>query len=324
MNDLSQWEQWIQQQIALAGLTFTAPIEPVKQSATATILRVQSNQGVLFFKAPMPSFAFEARLTAALSRWFPAVMPRLLAVEETLGWLLMYDAGITLKQLSQTEFELDRWLAMLRQYAALQQAVTTRAPALLNLGLPDRRLSQLPTLYQALLSADDAPTILLLDQPDGITSDQLHALQAAISLLHDLCAQLAAFNIPETLHHDDFHVGNVTLRGDQLVFIDWAESCLAHPFYSLMLSLRYAKLVFHCDEQQLDQLRDAYLERWTNHASLTVLRRVFTVASQLGALCRALTWAQVARGVSAEDRAEYADAVPYWLLTFLHNTPLQA
>ncbi|MBX3083507.1 MAG: aminoglycoside phosphotransferase family protein [Anaerolineae bacterium] len=324
MSDLQSYAQWIHQQATTADIQLTAAIEPVKLSASATILRVPSDRGSLFFKAPMASFAFEGKLTAALARWFPAALPRVIAVEESFGWLLMEDAGTTLKQRSQEHFEVEQWVTMLREFARLQQAAIQHMAALAEIGVPDRRLNKLPALYQELLTADDRGAVLLLDQPDGITSADLNELHAAVAQVKALCTQLTSFNIPETLHHDDFHVGNVTVRDDRIMFIDWGESCLAHPFFSLMLALRYAKLVFNCDDARLDELRDAYLEGWIDYASLTELRQAFTVAAQLGALCRTLTWVQVARGVGAEDRAEYADAAPYWLLTFLRNTPFQA
>jgi len=324
VSDLQPYAQWIRQQAASAGIQLTAAIEPVKLNASATILRVSSDRGMLFFKVPMASFAFEAKLTASLARWFPAALPRVIAVDESRGWLLMEDAGTTLKQRSQEHFEVEQWMTMLRDYAQLQQATVQRMATLAEIGVPDRHLDKLPTLYQALLEADDRDSVLLLDQPDGITSAELNELHAAVDQVRALCQQLASFNIPETLHHDDFHVGNVTVRDDRILFIDWGESCLAHPFYSLMLALRYAKLVFNCDDVRLDYLRDAYLEAWLDYAPMAELRRAFTVAAQLGTLCRTLTWVQVARGVRAEARAEYADAVPYWLLTFLRNTPFQA
>ena len=61
---------------------------------------------------------------------------------------------------------------------------------------------------------------------------------------------------------------------------------------------------------------------WTDYAPLTRLNEVVAITHQLAALGRALSWWQVIQHADDAYRAEYADAVPYWLLTFLHNTPL--
>jgi aminoglycoside/choline kinase family phosphotransferase len=324
MTDLQNYEQWTRDQAEAAGLHLTGAIEPIKVVPSATVLRVETDQGALFFKAPMDSFAFEARLTASLAQWFPAKLPRVVAIDDIRGWMLIGDAGTTLKQMSQSQFEIDRWNTMLREFAALQQAVTEHVPLLLKMGVPDRRLAQLPDQLEALLNAEDRDAALMLDHEDGVPAAALPELQAFVTTMRGLCAELATFNIPETLHHDDFHVGNVTLQNDQIVFIDWGESAIAHPFFSLMLALRYAKLVFNVDDAQLHQMRDAYLQTWTTYAPLADLQRAFEIAAQLGAFCRALTWLQVWRNVKPEEKGEYADAAPYWLLTCLRNTPLQA
>jgi hypothetical protein len=43
----------------------------------------------------------------------------------------------------------------------------------------------------------------------------------------------------------------------------------------------------------------------------------------LTALCRALTWLQIARGVKPQDQQDAEERVSYWLQTFLNNTPFE-
>jgi len=70
----------------------------------------------------------------------------LIAIDEAHGWLLMVDAGPTLKALSQTTFEVERWVATLREYAQLQQTMVDHIPDLVRLNVPDRRLGRVPEL----------------------------------------------------------------------------------------------------------------------------------------------------------------------------------
>jgi hypothetical protein len=188
---------------------------------------------------------------------------------------------------------------------------------LLDLGVPDRRLSRLPALYDDLIA--DIPA-LLVGQTNGISEKDLDRLRKYTLALRDLCAQLSEYSIPDTIQHDDFHTGNV---GDNFQIFDWGESFIAHPFYSLLIALRDAKFTLKYGPQVLDRMRDVYLEIWTDYAPMTRLYEVLEITQQLAALGRALSWRKVIQYTNEKKCAEYADAVPYWLLTFLNNTPLE-
>jgi hypothetical protein len=88
----------------------------------------------------------------------------------------------------------------------VQIDLSARTSDLLALGVPDRRLTLLPTLYEQLL---DEQTALLIGQPDGLTADEYTRLRSWIPQVQALCTELAQYNIPMTLHHDDFHDANI-------------------------------------------------------------------------------------------------------------------
>ncbi len=210
---------------------------------------------------------------------------------------------------------------MVRRFALLQQGAVRYVEPLLALGVPDRRLDQLPDLYLALLA--DLPA-LRVGHPDGVSGQELARLRAFAPEVRALCARLAAFNLPATLQHDDFHSGNVAFADGQYRFLDWGEGFVAHPFYSLLIALRDAKFILEHDEATLNAMRDVYLACWTDYEPMERLCEALALTHRLAALCRAITWWQVLAPISSgDDRAENADAVPYWLLTFLNNTPME-
>lgn len=311
-------KDWIREQIAGLGLKLNGEIAEVKANPTSTVLYAQTDTGKVYFKAPMPAFAFEAGLTAKLAEWFPAKLPEVLAIDRAKGWLLMRDSGITVRELIRADGDISRWDDYIADYVSVQQETASRIDDLLALGVPDRRLDRLPALYQSLI-ADRAA--LLVGQKDGISEEQLAELPTYLPTLRARCTELAAFNIPQTLHHDDFHTGNTTVQGENCILIDWGESCIAHPMYSLVIVLRDAKFILKRDQQTLDHLVDVYLGCWTDYEPMPRLRQAFNIAAQLAALCRTLTWYQFVSNLAEHDKADYADAVPYWLLTFLNNTP---
>jgi aminoglycoside phosphotransferase (APT) family kinase protein len=186
----------------------------------------------------------------------------------------------------------------------------------LALGLPDRRLAQLPAHYAALL-ADTAA--LQIDQPDGLSTEEYQQLWALTPRFADLCTQLAAYGIPETLHHDDFHDANIFVRNGQYRLADWAESCLTHPFFTLVVGLRGIAYRFGltADSAEVAQLRTLYLATWQEYGALPTLLAASQLAECIGTVCRALTWHKAVANLPEPLKTEHGEAVSRWLRQFL-------
>ena len=310
------YTQWITAQLGPLGER-VKHIEPVRTGSSSAVFAVLTNVHRYYFKTCGAPFTHEPQLAAALDSWMPGSVPRVLAMDTARHWLLMADAGPMLRTRIQADGDTTLSDEMLRRFAALQQQMIPHQEELLRLGVPDRRLNRLPALYDDLIA--DTPA-LLVGQEEGVSAADLERLSAFAPTVRQLCAQLADYNLPETIQHDDFHTGNVS---EHYHFFDWGECYVAHPFYSLLIALRDAKFTLGYDPPTLDLLRDVYLQCWTDYTPLTRLHEVLAITHQLAALGRALSWWQLIQHADDAYRAEYADAVPYWLLTFLHNTPLE-
>ncbi|MDX1993613.1 MAG: phosphotransferase [bacterium] len=314
----SALDAWIAHQLCCDAEALE--IDTFHDSMTGSVSRVKAGYETFYLKACNAVFPHEPRLTAALYEWFPDRIPPVYGVGDTQGWLLLGDAGETLRTITKRDNDLSRWDKMLREYAVLQRDMIPRTDALLTLGLPDRRLEKLPDLFEQLIADTGA---LRVGHEDGISEDVLDRLQAFRPQVEALCQQVAEVGIPASIEHDDFHASNVAVRGDEYRIFDWGESCMAHPFYSLLIVLRGAKFLHQADDAALNHLRDVYLEAWTAYAPLERLRELIMLTNQLAALGRALSWQQVYHRTEARFRAEIADLPAYWLRTFLNNTPLE-
>jgi hypothetical protein len=240
-----------------------------------------------------------------------------LAIDATRGWLLLRDSGTMLRDLAREPRDLlTHWRRILPLYAELQIDLATRLDELLELGALDRRLAGLPRQVERLL-ADTAA--LGIGRPDGLTSEEHRRLRSLVPRVAALCREVAQAGIPESLHHDDFHDGNVFVRDGRYIFADWAESCAAHPFFTLAVALRGIayRTGLAEDSPELSRLRDSYLEPWGRFAPYATLLAICAPARRLGMLCRALTWNWVVSHLDGPDRAENADAAPGWLRLFL-------
>jgi hypothetical protein len=199
--------------------------------------------------------------------------------------MLTGDCGPSLREVHDSGADEPRWADILALYAELQTELMEDADAALALGVPDERPVLLPQLYAELLGEDD------LSEPVRAAAERL-----------------AGDGIPLTVVHQEAHDGNVYVRGGRPCFIDWAETCVSHPFVGPLLALRTAT------ERGGDpeRLRDAYLEPFTRFAPLAELRPRFADGYLLNALCRMLLWHRILAPLPPDPAAPHGDPVAAW------------
>jgi hypothetical protein len=266
---LPEWletaHDWMRTELARQNLSILGEIEQTHIRPWSTVLRVVTNQGIVYFKASAPIFGHETALTGYLASFAPECAPELLALDLRRQWLLMRDAGTALRAHIKQTRSIERWREVLPHFAGLQKGLTAHQGELLALGVFDRRLVRLPALFEGLLLDE---TAMLLEQPEGLTAVEYQRLCDFTPQFERLCARLASYGIPESLHHDDLHDGNVFVRDGRVTLTDWGESAVAHPFFSLVVMLRGLEntLELAPDAPELKTLRDWYLAHWTEYA----------------------------------------------------------
>lgn len=101
-------------------------------------------------------------------------------------------------------------------------------------------------------------------------------------------------------------------------FLDWSDSSIAHPFFSLLLFLVEVEDYFPKEPGVRDRLRDAYLEPWTIFAPHARLVEAFELAQPLAALHHALAYHQVVLP-NMELRWEMELMLPFYLKMLLRT-----
>jgi hypothetical protein len=311
----AEGQAWVADAVEKLGYESAGPLAVIQDSDWSRVLRVPTTAGPLFFKASAPIFGYEPALTKLLGETLPGAVPHVLALDAARHWMLMADAGMRFREAVEESRDLAAWEAMLAQFARLQMAAIPHRDALLRAGCPDRQLVTLSGQFTTMLSDRER---LLVGAANGIPEAEYAQLLSYEPEVRALCDELAAFAIPETLHHDDFHAGNVFVAGDRYVFYDWAESAITHPFCSMYIALRWARYVGEYDVSALARMRDAYLAVWSDYGSPLDLRAAFALAQRLATLSRALTWYRLAVSLDRGAQWEHADAPAYWLRMFLN------
>ncbi|HRA68600.1 MAG TPA: phosphotransferase [Caldilinea sp.] len=315
------WEQagwvasistWTVLQLRAQDVRLTSALEEVRVRPWSALWRAPTNIGLLWLKACAPAMKHEVALIDFLLRLQPETLPPIYGLEMEQGLILMGDGGELLRSHTREGGDLNHWTLILPRYAALQRQAAPHVAELLAAGVVDRRLEQLPALYEDLL-ADEA--LLAVGAPHGLTPVEHAHLIARFPAFAAQCAELASLGIPATIDHSDFHDGNILIQHGQYRFIDWGDACVTHPFLTLLVTLRSIAYGLGLEENDpaLRDLRDLYLTQWRAYGGLDDLRRALQLAQPLTMVNRALTWRRALATLPPEQHGEYADAVPGWL-----------
>ena len=315
--------EWTASRLEERGLEIAGEIEQPHLQWWSTVLRVPTNDGVIFFKASRPSGAFEGPLTDLVARERPDRTADLLAFDPDRAWMLTRDAGTRLREAVPGLDQLAHWERVLPAYAELQIALAPRVDELLAVGVTDLRLSALPPLLER---ASSETGLLERDDEDGMTQEERTALADALPGFRELCVQLHEFGIPPSLQQDDLHDGNVFVRGNRHVFFDWGDACVSHPFHTLVVTLRAIvyRLGLEGGGATIVRLRDAYLEPWTSVAPRDEIVAAADLARRTGTVQRALAWYLTSPEMPPDVRAEHSASVPYGLKLYLADAPFGA
>jgi hypothetical protein len=316
---LAEVNDWLKAALRQQGMEMTAAPEQIHIQPWSTVLRVSTDAGNVYFKATAPGLAQETAITQALYQWQPDCIPQVLHTDTGRGWMLLADGGQRLRERFKAGLAMSAWMEILAEYADLQIGLAGHVDELLALGARDRRLSLLPALYQALLADTEW---LLLDQPDGLTSSEYQRLLRAGPQVSALCERLAAYAIPESLHHNDLHDGNIFIKNGRTLFFDWGDSSIAHPFFSLRTVFVSIENSFGLEEDDpiFAEYAQAYLRPWTKYESEANLVEAYQIARRLWAISSAIKYKTFMSLIEAA-RKENAMAVPALLQELLAANP---
>lgn len=322
-------DAWIDERLGELRLRRTGPTEP-RVRPWSIVLGVPTSGGNTWFKSTAPGMANDAGLTPLLASIAPDLVVTPLAGDETRRWMLLPDAGQRMRDRVAPGEVIASWERILPAYAELQRAMQGRETELIERGALDRRPGRIAGLLSQVL---DEPWSLRVGEADGLEIDQLRRLREVMPWIAEAAAELEAGGIGPSIQNDDLHDGNILVGGPgpgaTARIIDWGDACLAHPFGTLLVTLRSVGDTLGLPDwtpfgpavPELDRLRDAYLDAWTERHSQSELRRLVALATWTGMVARIHAWRAALRHADEEQLAEWQGAIPAWLGELLDTAP---
>jgi hypothetical protein len=213
----------------------------------------------VWFKAARPAFAHEARVLAILGPLAPDLLPDVIATTDD-GWLLLADAGERAR-----EHPVD-WCGMIHAYAELQRGAAAHVDALLAAGAYDNRPERVVERVHALMR--------------HLPADLAARLEARLPQVAEQVDRLSASRLPATIDHGDLHDGNVFSSDGRVRIIDWGDSAVAHPLFTLSVA----------EPEEFAWT----LEAWDGYAPPGELEEEAAIVEELRFLLRALNWEHAA------------------------------
>lgn len=308
------WEQagwfvrassWIETTLASMGREITGPVEQVRLWSLSCVLRAPTVGGDVYLKAvaQQPLFVSEGPLLSYLATVCPGQVPEIITSDPESGWMLTEDM-----RASEGALSINQKSVILTAFGQMQRTTASHVGRLQALGCADRRPETLMQHIEPLLQDDVAVAALKLEE--------IRELRQAVPTMIAMCQLISDYSVPNTLVHGDLHPGNIASSDNRLIFFDWTDAAITHPFMDMFM--------IYDEEDDADRSRmlDAYLQGWTEFESKERLRELWSLCGVIHALYHAVSYQWILRHTEERAKRELEGAMPFLFrkaLRYLHE-----
>ena len=218
---------WIEQKINPLGLRLTGRFRQLNASPAFSLIRIETNGPALWFKAVGEPNLRECPITIELAKRFSGYLPEIIAVRsEWNAWLTTEVQGSHPDESSAFQV----WKAVAKALADLQIKSFGQTLHLVEAGCGDLRLYALVDCVKLFLEI----MVGLMERQTKISPTPLsrsELLTLGVEL-HDAFSTIEYSEMPNTLGHLDFNLGNILVHDDRSMRFSGLGRSLCRPSLS--------------------------------------------------------------------------------------------
>lgn len=295
--------------------------EKIVQTSYSLVHKINTTQNIVYLKQTPETLFQESKTLTYLNKQGCQNIPTIIAENKFLNCFLMTSCGgESLRHLFKEKIDLNMLNIGILNYTKIQRTLENRPSQLIALGIPNWRLEKFSSLYHQLIQRDE----LLMS--DGLTEKEITQLNESYRTCLDLCEALSKYQLPETMNHCDFHENNMLLNkntGD-ISIIDWGETVLSHPFFSLngcLWNITYFYQIKQTDKIYR-KLQRQCIAPWLELYEEKNLLDALNIANQLNGIFAALSYEQIYNATMDQTQTvqqEHPGSIAGCLRSFLND-----
>lgn len=239
------------------------------------VMKVEIGQHCYYLKQTPPNLFIEPELIKCIQKnMADAPTPKILFTNPKLNCFIMNSCGDhSLRTKFHGIIRSDLLISGLESYIKIQRSLEQALGDFEAIGVPDWRINHIPDLYVELLENK----ALLMDE--GLTPDEIEQLIKLVPTIKSICESLSKNKIKDTLVNCDFNENNMIIDEDtqQISIVDWGESVISHPFFSLASHLESTarRYQLELNGQLLESIKQKYLSCWSDLVNKNGLDEIY-------------------------------------------------
>lgn len=240
---------WAKKTLKLTDDKVFARSRAIVKVPWSNVLEINTGDEIVYLKQTPIGLFLEAEIIKLLCASNVKSIPQIIDDNKNERCFLMKKCGdVTLRDYFNGNLKLDVLKQAIVSYKKIQQSTIKCVDELLAIGVPDWRLDKFPDLYGELVGNKK-----YLDD-NNITIEQQKKLNQYKGRVENLCADLTAFGIAETLNHSDFHDNNILYdkTNKTTAIIDLGETAINHPLFSLHACIEAVKNRYHLTDDSAE------------------------------------------------------------------------
>lgn len=281
MSDKRKVIEWGSSYLASQGCSIQQDPEVIIETPWSLVIHFVTDRGHYYLKQTPPGLFIEASVINAIQKnMADSHLPKIHSKNNDYHCFIMDGCGDhSLRTRFNGKINEDLLVKGLKEYIRIQRSFEENPGSLLAVGVPDWRLSNIPEIYSELLSKKD----MLFEE--GLSIDELSKLEDLTPQIESICKYVSSQSVKETLVNCDFNENNLIINEntDQISVIDWGESVVGHPFFSIASHLiasarRYG---LELSDDLLQNIKQRYISCWSDVASDKDLDEIFSNVMKL-------------------------------------------